>query len=187
MLQILEWLIFSFFSSLSCITFSYHWQLHLLWLRFQWLIKRHKRTLFEVLEKVKAGKTIRKLEHFSNAHDIRNRWITVTLWSVVVFAELMILGFISLLLTFSQDQIEKICVPRGVAESMLPCPLKNSEKEESTGGNKRRLLRLLLTESHLKRRILAAAGSPVECPSVSGAHCTASSKSLFVWLKIIYL
>ncbi|XP_074581336.1 MLO-like protein 9 [Curcuma longa] len=98
-----------------------------------WLIKKQKRTLYEVLEKVKA--------------------------------ELMILGFISLLLTFSQDQIAKICVPQGVADSMLPCSLDDTEEEESTGGNKRRLLTLLLTESHLKRRILAAGGSAVECAS----------------------
>ncbi|XP_042409994.1 MLO-like protein 7 [Zingiber officinale] len=94
----------------------------------EWFIKRQKRTLFEVLEKVKA--------------------------------ELMILGFISLLLTFSQDQIAKICVPKAVADSMLPC----RPDAESTGGNKRRLLALVLTESHLKRRILAAGGSVVECP-----------------------
>ncbi|KAG6490322.1 hypothetical protein ZIOFF_051611 [Zingiber officinale] len=72
----------------------------------------------------------------------------------------MILGFISLLLTFSQDQIVKICVPKAVADSMLPC----RPDAESTGGNKRRLLALVLTESHLKRRILAAGGSVVECP-----------------------
>ncbi|KAG6517553.1 hypothetical protein ZIOFF_020946 [Zingiber officinale] len=89
---------------------------------------RKKRTLFEVLEKVKA--------------------------------ELMILGFISLLLTFSQDQIAKICVPKAIADSMLPC----RPDAESTGRNKRRLLALVLTESHLKRRILAAGDSVVECP-----------------------
>ncbi|KAG6467891.1 hypothetical protein ZIOFF_072455 [Zingiber officinale] len=74
--------------------------------------------------------------------------------------ELMILGFISLLLTFSQDQIAKICVPKAVADSMLPC----RPDAESTGRNKRRLLALVLTESHLKRRILAAGDSVVECP-----------------------
>ncbi|KAG6529420.1 hypothetical protein ZIOFF_011618 [Zingiber officinale] len=77
-----------------------------------------------------------------------------------VVSELMILGFISLLLTFSQDQIVKICVLKEVADSMLPC----RPDAESTGGNKRRLLALVLTESHLKRRILAAGGSVVECP-----------------------
>ncbi|XP_042386564.1 MLO-like protein 7 [Zingiber officinale] len=70
------------------------------------------------------------------------------------------LGFISLLLTFSQDQIAKICVSKVVADSMLPC----RPDAESTGRNKRRLLALVLTESHLKRRILATGDSVVECP-----------------------
>ncbi|XP_042426105.1 serine racemase-like [Zingiber officinale] len=116
-----------------------------------WFIKRQKRTLFEVLEKVKADKTrkfIPKLEHSFDVH------------------ELMILGFISLLLTFSQDQITKICVPKAVADSMLPC----RPDAESTGRNKRRLLALVLTESHLKRRILAAGDSVVECPPMSSAQ-----------------
>ncbi|KAG6512296.1 hypothetical protein ZIOFF_030393 [Zingiber officinale] len=68
---------------------------------------------------------------------------------------MMILDFISLLLTFSQDQITKICVPKA-------------------GGNKRRLLALVLTESHLKRRILAAGGSVVECPSEKEQLITAT-------------
>lgn len=60
---------------------------------------RHKRALFEALEKVKA--------------------------------ELMILGFISLLLTFTQYYIAKICIPVDVADTMLPCPARGkAEKEE---------------------------------------------------------
>ncbi|KAG6490212.1 hypothetical protein ZIOFF_051497 [Zingiber officinale] len=58
------------------------------------------------------------------------------------------------------DQIVKICVPKAVADSMLPC----RPDAESTGRNKRRLLALVLTESHLKRRILATGDSVVECP-----------------------
>lgn len=37
-------------------------------------------------------------------------------------AELMILGFISLLLTFGEKYILKICIPEKAAASMLPCP-----------------------------------------------------------------
>ncbi|KAL3649719.1 MLO-like protein 8 [Castilleja foliolosa] len=69
-----------------------------------WLTDRHKRALFEALEKVKA--------------------------------ELMILGFISLSLVFSQYYIAEICIPDHVANTMLPCRLKDDEK----GGNRRRLL-----------------------------------------------
>ncbi|KMZ67114.1 hypothetical protein ZOSMA_279G00180 [Zostera marina] len=38
--------------------------------------------------------------------------------------ELMILGFISLLMTFCRNYIAKICIPEKVADTMLPCALK---------------------------------------------------------------
>ncbi|KAG6528174.1 hypothetical protein ZIOFF_010324 [Zingiber officinale] len=85
----------------------------------------------------------------------------------------MILSFISLLLAFSQDQITKICVSKAVADSMLPC----RPDAESTSGNKRWLLALVLTESHLKRRILAASGSVVDCPQFASLDPSLSGKS----------
>ena len=53
-----------------------------------------------------------------------------------IIAELMVLGFISLLLTFSQYYIAKICIPTKVADTMLPCPV--TEKSETD--DRRRLL-----------------------------------------------
>lgn len=66
-----------------------------------WLKGKHKRALYEALDKVKG--------------------------------ELMVLGFISLLLTFSQSYISKICIPSRVADTMLPCKPENNNpapKEE---------------------------------------------------------
>ncbi|XP_015063323.1 MLO-like protein 8 [Solanum pennellii] len=82
-----------------------------------WLTDRHKKALFEALEKVKA--------------------------------ELMILGFISLTLVFSQYYIAGICIPPSVADTMLPCPANNKDaaKEEE---HRRKLL-------WYERRILAGA------------------------------
>ncbi|XP_010489369.1 PREDICTED: MLO-like protein 7 [Camelina sativa] len=60
-----------------------------------WLWKKHKNSLLEALEKIKA--------------------------------ELMILGFISLLLTFGETYILKICVSRKAALSMLPCSSEDIE------------------------------------------------------------
>lgn len=40
----------------------------------------------------------------------------------------MLLGFISLLLTVSQNSLTKICVPPSVLRHMLPCTLKEKEK-----------------------------------------------------------
>lgn len=42
----------------------------------------------------------------------------------IYFAELMILGFISLLLTIGQSYIVRICISEHVANKMLPCPHK---------------------------------------------------------------
>ncbi|GJU86219.1 MLO-like protein 8 [Tanacetum coccineum] len=67
---------------------------------------KHKRALFEALEKVKA--------------------------------ELMVLGFISLILTFSQYYIAKICIPVSAADTMLPCAKK--DKGEEKEGARRLLL-----------------------------------------------
>ncbi|XP_054781045.1 MLO-like protein 1 isoform X2 [Prosopis cineraria] len=45
--------------------------------------------------------------------------------------ELMLLGFISLLLTVTQNGITKICVPAGLTRHMLPCNPDRGEGEES--------------------------------------------------------
>ncbi|KAM3362239.1 MLO-like protein 2 [Capsicum galapagoense] len=44
--------------------------------------------------------------------------------------ELMLLGFISLLLTVLQKPIAKICIPKGAAETFLPCQSLTSDDEE---------------------------------------------------------
>lgn len=68
--------------------------------------EKHKKALFEALEKVKA--------------------------------ELMVLGFISLILTFSQYYIAKICIPVEVADTMLPCAKRDKKSDEK--GSRRLLL-----------------------------------------------
>ncbi|KAL7090670.1 hypothetical protein ACP275_12G056000 [Erythranthe tilingii] len=72
-----------------------------------WLTERHKKALYEALEKVKA--------------------------------ELMVLGFISLLLVFSQYYIADICIPLKIADTMLPCPAEIKDEAKGTD-NRRRLL-----------------------------------------------
>ncbi|KFK28258.1 hypothetical protein AALP_AA8G493400 [Arabis alpina] len=61
-----------------------------------WLWEKHKNSLLEALEKIKA--------------------------------ELMILGFISLLLTFGEHYIVKICIPEKAAATMLPCSTHDQDK-----------------------------------------------------------
>ncbi|KFK40125.1 hypothetical protein AALP_AA3G333500 [Arabis alpina] len=59
-------------------------------------------------------------------------------------SELMVLGFISLLLTFGQSFILKICIPENVARTMLPCPapdhFEKEKEEDDKGDNHRKLL-----------------------------------------------
>ncbi|KAF8666029.1 hypothetical protein HU200_053898 [Digitaria exilis] len=50
-----------------------------------------------------------------------------------VKAELMVLGFISLLLVFGQNYIIKICISNHAADTMLPCKLKNEAGEAGHG------------------------------------------------------
>ncbi|CAM8902468.1 unnamed protein product [Rhodiola kirilowii] len=54
-----------------------------------------------------------------------------------VKSELMVLGFISLLLTFFQTYILKICISSTLADTMLPCP---SDGESDGSTSRRRLL-----------------------------------------------
>ncbi|VFQ70926.1 unnamed protein product [Cuscuta campestris] len=82
----------------------------------------------------------------------------------------MVLGFISLLLTFGQNYIAKICIPIKVANTMLPCPAKHKEHSDNGGEHHRRLL-------WNGRRILSSDSAPGECKdghvpliSLNGLH-----------------
>lgn len=53
----------------------------------------------------------------------------------------MVLGFISLILTFSQYYIAKICVPQSVADTMLPCAARDKgDGKKADEEHRRRLL-----------------------------------------------
>ncbi|XP_021717759.1 MLO-like protein 9 [Chenopodium quinoa] len=79
-----------------------------------------------------------------------------------VKAELMVLGFISLLLTFGQNYIISICIPLELADTMLPCAYKpkshkgNQKPAEGNGGHHRRLL-------WYEHRMLGGGGAAVGC------------------------
>ncbi|KAL5713761.1 MLO-like protein 8 [Ranunculus cassubicifolius] len=78
-----------------------------------------------------------------------------------VKGELMVLGFISLILTFSQVYIARICIPYNVADTMLPCSLKKEYKKvDGDKGNKEEHSRRLLWND---RRFLAAGSNAPSC------------------------
>ncbi|KAK9145193.1 hypothetical protein Sjap_005096 [Stephania japonica] len=66
-----------------------------------------------------------------------------------VKGELMVLGFISLLLTFGQNYISRICIPLRIADSMLPCPYRGGDHVEPVKGPAPPV------EEHHRRRLLS--------------------------------
>ncbi|KAI3465470.1 hypothetical protein Pfo_022133 [Paulownia fortunei] len=89
-----------------------------------------------ILEKTlhKVGETFHRRKKFALVEALEK-----------IKAELMILGFISLLLTFGQNYITRICIPENIANTMLPCEFKNAQETDHH--------RRLLWHEH---RILAA-------------------------------
>lgn len=78
-----------------------------------------------------------------------------------LFAELMLLGFLSLLLTFGTNFVAKICIPLKLSDIMLPCKKEAVEEEEADDRRTRRLLSFDDDDdgSVVWRRALAAAAS----------------------------
>ncbi|PPD82267.1 hypothetical protein GOBAR_DD20793 [Gossypium barbadense] len=111
----------------------------------KWLKNKHKRALYEALEKIKS--------------------------------ELMLLGFISLLLTVGQGLISDICISKEIAATWHPCNKKQEEKlNESDDQDK--------TDTEHRRRLLTVSNSGVVIrrslagPSVD--KCAAQGKVPFV-------
>ncbi|GLJ39964.1 hypothetical protein SUGI_0817620 [Cryptomeria japonica] len=78
-------------------------------------------------------------------------------------SELMLLGFISLLLTVSQTYVAKICISESLSETMLPCRKDTSDTKTSSEEKNRKLLsRALFSSQESQRRILAG-GSDTSC------------------------
>ncbi|CAI9288242.1 unnamed protein product [Lactuca saligna] len=87
--------------------------------------------------------------------------------------ELMLLGFISLLLTVFQSRIIKICVKESVMEHLLPCSLR--DREEATGSKPEaegtsHLLRHLLAEEATATGYCASKGGKVPLLSLEALH-----------------
>ncbi|CAL9175039.1 MLO-like protein 1 [Musa acuminata AAA Group] len=92
--------------------------------------------------------------------------------------ELMLLGFISLLLTVFQGAIQRICIPKGWTLHMLPC--KKEEPDDAHGA---------ATEAHFQaafsaglfggRRLLSESGS-------GAAHCLIKGKVPLLSLEAIH-
>ncbi|PSR89983.1 MLO-like protein [Actinidia chinensis var. chinensis] len=100
---------------------------HIIHLIGQWLKRKHKRALYEALEKIKS--------------------------------ELMLLGFISLLLTVGQGPISDICISKSVGATWHPCSKSKENETSSYDEEEEDHRRRLLAAGGSYRRVLAAAGT----------------------------
>ncbi|GFZ17924.1 seven transmembrane MLO family protein [Actinidia rufa] len=100
---------------------------HIIHLIGQWLKRKHKRALYEALEKIKS--------------------------------ELMLLGFISLLLTVGQGPISDICISKSVGATWHPCSKSKENETSSYDEEEEDHRRRLLAAGESFRRVLAAAGT----------------------------
>lgn len=106
---------------------------------------------------------------------VRN-WKYLLICILCVHAELMLLGFISLLLTVGTRFLPKICISTKYGDTMLPCQLNESKYSDKGGkdkGNKgggdddRRRKLLSHAENMIWRRVLApSAGDSSSCAGV---------------------
>ncbi|CAN1148432.1 MLO-like protein 6 [Linum perenne] len=74
-----------------------------------------------------------------------------------VKAELMLLGFLSLLLTVFQSPISSICISKKIGGTWHPCTAKQEKTDDSGDNNRRRLLGFIDTHI-IPRRSLATKG-----------------------------
>ncbi|CAN6302456.1 unnamed protein product [Urochloa humidicola] len=74
-------------------------------------------------------------------------------------AELMLMGFISLLLAVGQTPISRICIPTKAGSVMLPCKANKDDDAKSSGDARRRLLWYPGEEFNHHRRFLAGAAA----------------------------
>ncbi|KAG0629179.1 hypothetical protein M758_1G082700 [Ceratodon purpureus] len=87
-----------------------------------------------------------------------------------MFAELMLVGFISLTLTILQDSIEKICIRSSLYTKWSPCKMPVAEHDVAEGSNKFSKwprpsdFTFATEQSHGRRRLLASAPSGSVCP-----------------------
>ncbi|KAG2332434.1 hypothetical protein Bca52824_003614 [Brassica carinata] len=90
-----------------------------------WFKRKNKKALYEALEKVKAGKFLLFYKDFiiiSIFFYLNFQLTFVCFWFwFVVKIELMLLGFISLLLVVLQSPVSQICIPERIAGTWHPC------------------------------------------------------------------
>lgn len=96
--------------------------------------------------------------------------------------ELMLLGFISLLLTATSSLISNICIPSKFYDSAFaPCTRGEVDEEREDNSSKERRLLMTLIDPHLHRRILSGLNKNT-CPEASIHKLTSLVYNFcFIW------
>ncbi|KAJ6309697.1 hypothetical protein OIU76_014602 [Salix suchowensis] len=102
-------------------------------------------------------------------------------------SELVLLGFISLLLTVGQSPISSICISKKAGATWHPCNKKEEAKlnrsENTDYENRMRLLSISGSAGESFRRVLAAGASTDKCAAM--AHLAPQSHTKFDFQKYI--
>lgn len=92
-------------------------------------------------------------------------YICMYRWSEAIrVAELMLLGFISLLLTVFQERINKICISEELATKFMPCKKPSDDKDEGTTAHFQTFFSAGVLPATVGRRLLSEDSSaPTYC------------------------
>ncbi|KAJ8751516.1 hypothetical protein K2173_016746 [Erythroxylum novogranatense] len=71
-------------------------------------------------------------------------------------SELMLLGFISFLLTVAQGLISRTCIPKSVADTWHPCSKKKESSDTDNSETRRRLLTIIASGGSVRRALAVA-------------------------------
>lgn len=104
---------------------------------FQYFNKKKKSSLIQTLHKIKSGNKNNRQDrmHFVCIYIyssiffmlITKLYMHVKVQCVSLCLDLMMLGFMSLILTVSEKRISNICIPKSMAETFLPCGTMDSD------------------------------------------------------------
>lgn len=97
----------------------------------------------------------------------------------VCCVELMLLGFISLLLTVFQGSIAKICIPKDLADKWMPCDKPEESNNVSTTSHYQSFFFSFISPHGTGRRLLT------EASNTSEEYCSADKVIKFLYAIIV--
>ena len=105
-------------------------------------------------------------------------------------SELMLLGFISLLLIVGQGTITNTCIPKSLGDNWLPCSKKDIEErdahlDENEAEIHRKLLSFFDSNVTITRRVLSGASSGDKCQAQVTTFEEEISTNNLSWISLL--